>query len=123
MRRRDLLLAGVGLLAGCSSPARSVTPTASGAGAPADLFVHGGPILTMDPARPLVEAIAVAHDRIVALGRTSDLAANLTSRAKVVDLKGATLMPGFVDAHSHFFGRADAAGTDMENVSTFIAGL
>jgi predicted amidohydrolase YtcJ len=38
-------------------------------------------------------------------------------------LGGATLLPGFVDAHSHFFGRPDAAGTDIDGVSNYVASL
>jgi predicted amidohydrolase YtcJ len=89
----------------------------------ADLIIHGGPILTMDRALPRVEAVAVAGDRILAVGGRGEIMSLATSGAHTIDLRGATLMPGFVDAHSHFFGRADAAGTDVNGISQFILSL
>jgi predicted amidohydrolase YtcJ len=94
------------------------SPTAS-AGV-ADLIIYGGPILTMDPVHPRAEAIAIAHDWIVAVGSREEIVRLASPSATVIDLGGATLMPGFVDAHSHFFGRADKAGTDPAGVSEYI---
>jgi len=61
-------------------------------------------ILTLDPARPRASALAVLGDRLVAVGDDDDLA-GLTAR-RTVDLGGATVVPGFHDAHNHcvFFG-------------------
>jgi hypothetical protein len=59
----------------------------------------GGPILTMDRAQPEVEIVVIQDDRIVAVGD-----AGLAPRypdATTIDLKGRTLAPGFIDAHSH----------------------
>ncbi|HEY2774814.1 MAG TPA: amidohydrolase [Candidatus Binatia bacterium] len=70
--------------------------------APPVLFV-GGPILTMDSADRVVEAIAIDHGTIAATGSRSDLQAWAREHdATVVDLHGRALLPGFVDAHSHF---------------------
>jgi predicted amidohydrolase YtcJ len=127
MRRRTLLQAGAGaglwLLAGCDADSGNPSPTTSGPEVPADLLVYGGPILTMDPRQPRVEAVAVAGDRIVAVGDRAELAGVMAPGARTVDLAGATLMPGFVDAHSHYFGRPDAAGTDIAGVSDYVASL
>jgi predicted amidohydrolase YtcJ len=63
----------------------------------ADLLFVNGNVLTMDPARPRADAVAVAGGRILALpGDPSSVRA-----AQVVDLRGATLLPGFHDAHNH----------------------
>ncbi len=61
-------------------------------------------ILTLDPARPRASSLAVLGDRLVAVGDDDDLR-GLTPR-RTVDLGGATLVPGFHDAHNHcvFFG-------------------
>jgi predicted amidohydrolase YtcJ len=59
----------------------------------------GGPILTMDAAHRAAEVVAIEDDRIVAVGD-----ATLRERfpdAATVDLGGRTLVPGFIDAHSH----------------------
>ncbi|WP_033346310.1 amidohydrolase [Catenuloplanes japonicus] len=62
-----------------------------------DLRIENGTILTMDPARPVVGALGVWRGRVFAVG---DEAAGLPAR-EVLDLKGATVVPGFVDAHVH----------------------
>ncbi len=61
-------------------------------------------ILTLDPARPRASALAVLGDRLVAVGDDDDLG-GLAAR-RTVDLGGATVVPGFHDAHNHcvFFG-------------------
>jgi predicted amidohydrolase YtcJ len=72
-------------------------------------------VLTMDPARPRASAVIIEDGRITAL---DDVPAGT---ARVVDLRGATVLPGFHDAHNHMTGfgmslgeidlRAEAAGT------------
>ncbi len=62
--------------------------------------ITGGPILTMGPV-PEVEAIALLDERILAIGTLEDCRAAAGRGAAEVDLGGRTLMPGFVDAHTH----------------------
>lgn len=59
---------------------------------------HGGPVLTMDPATAGAEVVVVDGDRIAAVGGP-ELAAGPDT--EVVDLGGATLVPGLIDAHNH----------------------
>jgi predicted amidohydrolase YtcJ len=69
----------------------------------ADVIYTGGDIVTIDDAHPTAEAVAVAAGRIVAAGaRDSVLAAHRGPRTVVRDLHGATLLPGFIDPHSHY---------------------
>jgi predicted amidohydrolase YtcJ len=65
----------------------------------------GGPILTMDPQDRIVEALGVEGDRIAAVGSRAELEAWADGSARVVDLAGRALLPGFIDAHGHFPGR------------------
>jgi predicted amidohydrolase YtcJ len=60
-----------------------------------------GRILTLDPRRPRATALAVADGRIVAVGGPADVKPWRGRGARVVDLKGATVIPGLVDAHAH----------------------
>jgi predicted amidohydrolase YtcJ len=66
----------------------------------ADLLLINGNVVTMDPARPRARSVAIAGGRIVAVG--GDPAGPDGVRARqVADLRGATLLPGFHDAHNH----------------------
>jgi len=62
---------------------------------------YGGSVLTMDKACPRVEAVLTQDGKILAVGDLKDLE---TADAEKIDLKGAALMPGFVDGHSHMLG-------------------
>ncbi len=72
-------------------------------GAPAPVTVYsGGPILTMDGESPvLVEAVAVQNGHILAIGDLASVSKSASKRAVRVDLKGHTMLPGFIDAHGH----------------------
>ena len=61
-----------------------------------------GTILTMDDKQPSVEAVFVRDDRIIALGSRVDIDALIDAQTIMHDLDGATMLPGLVDAHSHF---------------------
>jgi predicted amidohydrolase YtcJ len=76
---------------------------------PPTLIFYNGTILTMDRDQPTAEAIAVAGDMILAVGSNDDILALQTSGTQLIDLQGLTLMPGFVDSHTHIFN--DAAST------------
>ena len=62
--------------------------------------------LTMDPGQPRDEAVAVAGDRILAVGSNSDIRRLASASAQVIDCQGMTLLPGFNDAHCHLPGLA-----------------
>ncbi|MGN6031306.1 MAG: amidohydrolase [Thermomicrobiales bacterium] len=64
------------------------------------MIVHGGPILTMDPAQPEVEAIGIVGNRIAAAGSLADVRA-LVPGAEAFDLAGRLATPGLYDAHCH----------------------
>ena len=62
--------------------------------------------LTMERACPQVEAVAVAGERIAAVGGNSDIRRMASRQAQVIDCRGMTLIPGFNDAHCHLPGLA-----------------
>jgi predicted amidohydrolase YtcJ len=68
---------------------------------PPALVLHGGRILTINAAAPAAEAIAVTGDRIVAVGASRDMLALAGPGTTRTDLGGRTVVPGFIDAHSH----------------------
>lgn len=81
---------------GCQSP--RVMPNA----ATAELILHNAKIITVDEANSRVEAVAVRGGRFVAVGRNADILATAGPATRIVDMRGATVVPGFHDTHSHF---------------------
>ena len=67
-----------------------------------DLVLANGNIYTEHDKQPKAEAIAVKGDRIVFVGSNED--AKKFHAAKVIDLRGHTLVPGLTDSHCHIFG-------------------
>jgi predicted amidohydrolase YtcJ len=66
-----------------------------------DLIFVGDAIYTADAARPRAEAVAVAGNRLAAVGRRDDVLALRTPRTEIVELGERALVPGFYDAHQH----------------------
>ena len=64
--------------------------------------IHGK-IWTENPQQPEVEAIAVAGHRILAVGSDSEIQRYVGPETAVIDLQGRRVVPGFNDAHVHFF--------------------
>jgi predicted amidohydrolase YtcJ len=67
----------------------------------ANVVLLNGRVLTLDPARPRATAVAIAGDRIVAVGSDAEIRRRRDRRARVIDLRGATVVPGLVDVHAH----------------------
>jgi hypothetical protein len=68
----------------------------------ADLILYNGDIHTMDPAAPRGQAIAIAGDRVAAVGDNDAVRALHSPVGKTIDLRGRTVTPGFTDSHLHF---------------------
>ncbi|MGE4240782.1 amidohydrolase [Ramlibacter sp.] len=66
-----------------------------------DLILHNGIVHTVDADDSVAEAIAVSAGRIVAVGESGPILALRGPGTRVVDLRGKTVVPGFVDAHPH----------------------
>jgi predicted amidohydrolase YtcJ len=77
---------------------------AQGTSAPPTLILHHARIYTVDATNAVAEAIAVQDDRIVRVGSDADVLKLRASSTRVIDLGGATVVPGLHDAHGHFTG-------------------
>lgn len=86
----------------------------------ADRIFFGGDVITMDDKRPTAEAVAIADGKILAVGSKNDLMALKGPSTELVDLQGRTLLPGFLDGHSHFINAVRLAS--WANVSAPPAG-
>jgi hypothetical protein len=66
----------------------------------AELILHNGNIVTMNAREPRARAVAISRGRILGVGSDADVL-NLAVGARRIDLGGKTVVPGFIDAHSH----------------------
>jgi predicted amidohydrolase YtcJ len=71
---------------------------------PAELVLKNGIVYTVNDAQPKAEAIAARYGKIIFVGSTADVKKYEGKGTRVVDLKGATVVPGLTDAHYHFSG-------------------
>jgi len=73
---------------------------------PADLILHHGRVVTVDPGFTIAEALAVRGDRIVAVGGNDDVLKLTGSDTTIIDLAGKMVVPGLMDSHVHAAGAA-----------------
>lgn len=73
------------------------------------IVLHGGPILTMDRTRPRVQALAVRGDTLVAAGTREEVRRAAGAGARLLDLGGRAVLPGFVEPHVHLIMSSLAA--------------
>ena len=66
-----------------------------------DMILLNGKVLTMDGNDTIAEAVAVNEGRIVGVGDSRQIEALAGSETKKLDLRGNTLLPGFIEAHTH----------------------
>ncbi|MEA5444995.1 amidohydrolase [Gammaproteobacteria bacterium AB-CW1] len=85
----------------------------------ADKMLINGNIHTLDPDQPRAEAIAIRGNRILAVGSQEGLAAHLGEDTRLVDLGGATVVPGLADAHVHLAGIGERElGLDLAGIDS-----
>jgi hypothetical protein len=87
---RRVLISTSCLLACCASPE------------PAEVIFENGKFITLDAGRPEAEAVAVRGGRFLAVGSREEIGKYRGEGTEVIDLIGATAVPGLIDAHEHF---------------------
>ena len=101
--RRKFIGSSTALAAGLGLPTQSVLAAAapiSSQVAP-DYVVINAKVFTIDEDQPQAEAFAVKGDRFTAVGSSSDMRNLASSGTEIIDAEGMTVIPGFIDAHSH----------------------
>lgn len=99
-----------------------VARAVQGAEAPArvaDLVVRNAAIWTGEKAVTEAEALAVVGERLVAVGSAAEVAPWIGPATKVIDLGGRRVVPGFIDAHTHFVSGGFALlGLDLRHTAS-----
>lgn len=110
--RRQFLKSGVAL-AGLTG----LLPWSAGAQAAGafPIVFTGGAILTVDKEFSEAEVIAILGNKILAVGTHSEVSAITGENANIVDLDGRTILPGFIDAHTHV-----VAGSVVDSVMEYV---
>jgi predicted amidohydrolase YtcJ len=96
-RRGFVGMAGAGLAA-------SFAARALGAPLEADLILVNAAVHTVDKARPTAQAFAVRGGRFVAVGSNEEVRSLAGRSTQIIDAKGMTVVPGFIDCHNHAGG-------------------
>lgn len=104
MLKTRLLAAVTGALLVASCNQSSTPEGDSPAPAPSVTIYTGGPIYTAADHMPTVEAVAIADGKIIATGVRALVEEEAGADARVVDLDGAAMYPGFTDSHVHLLG-------------------
>jgi predicted amidohydrolase YtcJ len=94
---------------GAQQPVAAQAPPSTGE---PDLIVVNARVLTSDAALPRAEAFALKSGRFTAVGSTSDVRNLATARTPVIDAQRMTVVPGFIDAHSHPSGVEELYGVN-----------
>ncbi len=97
-------------------PAGEIQPSSGGADQPeSSTVLRGGAVYTLDPDHPWASAVAVRGDRIIAVGSDDEATAAGGPDARVIELDGRMVLPGFVEGHIHpLLGALITAGPDLQ---------
>ncbi len=105
--KRILFVVAVGVVSALGVVAARQAPARPSA-APADLVLRNGKIITVDDAKPQGQAVAVTGGKVTFVGSNAEIAAYVGPQTQVIDLAGATAIPGFIEGHGHFTGVGEA---------------
>jgi len=112
VKRLSLLIAFIALLLPIPS-ALTQTPVK------ADLLLLNAHLITMNPGQPNAEAIAINNGRIAWVGSTAEAKTMFGNAGETLDLGGATVLPGIIDAHAHLMSLGESfLKLDLKGVAT-----
>lgn len=101
---KQIALIAIIFLSACNGGTTDNTAAGTAAIATADAIYFGGDIVTMETDSAVyAEAIAVKDGKIVFVGSKADAEKMKGDSTAMNDLQGKTMVPGFIDAHSHYF--------------------
>jgi predicted amidohydrolase YtcJ len=95
----------------------------------ADLILTNGKVVTIDSQETIAQAVAIKDGRFLKAGTNEEIRGLAKSGAKVIDLNGRTVLPGFIDTHEHCIRRGlqsdyvDCGSTLMETIDDIVQAL
>jgi len=121
--RREFVAASAAAV-GMTMP-RGAWARALATGSVPDLVVLGATVYTVNDAAPRAEAFAVLGGRFLAVGTTEEIRRLAGPGTEVIDARGATVVPGFIDAHTHPDGVEELVGvnTNLPRIADVQAAL
>jgi len=84
----------------------------------ADLILLNGKIITVDDQFHIAQAVAIKGSRIVAVGKNAEVRKQAAAGARIIDLKGKTVIPGLIDNHAHWIRAAEHDELRFDGVTT-----
>src|SRR5258708_19304447 len=66
-----------------------------------DLILYNANVWTVNPNQPRAQAVAISGGRFLAIGSNDEILTLAAGRARKLDIGGPTMLPGFINAHSH----------------------
>lgn len=108
----SLAALSTGVLLGCSP---GVEDTVSEKQSEKTILFTGGKILTVDSEFSEAEAIAIRGNKILAVGSKKEVRDAVDGQHEVVDLRGKTMLPGFIDPHTHV-----VAGSVVDSIMEYV---
>jgi hypothetical protein len=83
-------------------------------------ILYNGPIYTLDPAQPRVQALAIRDGRVLLAGSEGKVYAAVGGRAEAINLQGRAAIPALTDAHVHLIWHALAQrNVQLDGVDSF----
>lgn len=83
----------------------------------ADVVLYNGKVVTVDAHESVAEAAAVKSGKLLAVGSNEEITALIKAETKAIDLKGRTMIPGFIESHCHM-----SLGEGLQRVMGIIDG-
>jgi predicted amidohydrolase YtcJ len=88
----------------------------------ADIIIHNSVVLTMNDLQLRAEAVAIVGNAIARVGNNADIMTLAGPNTRMIDARGATVLPGFIESHMHLFaGAAELRNLDLTGVRGFDA--
>lgn len=75
----------------------------------ADTILYNGKIITVDTKFSIVQAVAIRDGKFRAIGNNRKVKSYAGPKTEMVDLKGKTVVPGFIDTHPHMISAGSRA--------------